>query len=168
MLKLKSKVAFLTVPAVMALAAVSYGSVVGFASANPSPSPTGTAAAAEPAESATAPETAEPNEPALPGGGYADAANVRRYAARRRPLGAQLHRRTKCEICSTLLTIQQGGHSSGTVVMNDRVRIRGKRRTSAGICSFQEGRWNGNGWGLTVQNSNVERAIPNITINICC
>ena len=76
MLNFKSKVAFLTVPAVMALAAVSYGSVVGFASANPSPSPTGTAAAAEPAESATAPETAEANEPALPGGGYADAANV--------------------------------------------------------------------------------------------
>jgi hypothetical protein len=76
MLKLKSKAAFLVVPAVMALAAVSYGSVVGFASANPSPSATGTAAAAEPAESATAAETAELNEPALPGGGYADAANV--------------------------------------------------------------------------------------------
>ena len=76
MIKFKSKVAFLTVPAVMALAAVSYGSIVGFASANPSPSPTGTAAAAEPAESATAPETTEPNEPALPGGGYADAANT--------------------------------------------------------------------------------------------
>ncbi|HET6311625.1 MAG TPA: hypothetical protein VFH00_11565 [Candidatus Nitrosotalea sp.] len=76
MIKFKSKVAFLTVPAVMALAAVSYGSVVGFASANPSPSPTGTVAAAEPAESATAPETAEPNEPALPGGGYADSANT--------------------------------------------------------------------------------------------
>jgi hypothetical protein len=75
MFKLKSKLAFVTVPAVMALAAVSYGSVVGFASANPSPSPTGTAAAAEPAESATAPAV-EANEPALPGGGYADAAGV--------------------------------------------------------------------------------------------
>jgi hypothetical protein len=76
MLKLRSKVAFLTVPAVMAIAAVSFGSVVGFASANPSPSPTGTTAAAEPAESATAPGTVEPNEPALPGGGYADAAGA--------------------------------------------------------------------------------------------
>jgi hypothetical protein len=71
MFKIKSKLAFVTVPAVMALAAVSYGSVVGFASANPSPSPP--VAAAEPA---AAPEAVEPNEPALPGGGYADAANV--------------------------------------------------------------------------------------------
>ena len=76
MLKLRSKGAFLAVPAVMAIAAVSFGSVVGFASANPSPSPTGTAAAAEPAESATAPGTVEPNEPALPDGGYADAAGA--------------------------------------------------------------------------------------------
>jgi hypothetical protein len=72
MMKLKSKVAFVTVPAVMALAAVSYGSVVGFASANPSPIPPAPAAA----EPASAPEKIEPNEPALPGGGYADAANV--------------------------------------------------------------------------------------------
>ena len=79
---LKKRLTFLTVPAVVALAAVSYGSVVAFASPSPSPSPAGTSApsAAEPAESATesatAPETAEPNEPALPGGGYADAAGA--------------------------------------------------------------------------------------------
>jgi hypothetical protein len=32
--------------------------------------------ASDPAESTTASETVEANEPALPGGGYADAANV--------------------------------------------------------------------------------------------
>jgi len=69
MFNLKSKAAFLAVPAVLALAAVSYGSVVAFSTANPTP------AAAEAAES-TAPEAAEANEPALPGGGYADADNV--------------------------------------------------------------------------------------------
>src|SRR4030088_504153 len=71
MFKFKSKLAFLAVPAVLAVAAVSYGSVVAFSAANPAPSPAGSTAA-EPAES-TAPETAEANEPALPGGGYADA-----------------------------------------------------------------------------------------------
>ena len=78
MSKFKRSLAFMTVPAVLALGALSYGSVVAFAAASPSPSPTGTTApsAAEPAESATAPETVEPNEPALPGGGYADAANT--------------------------------------------------------------------------------------------
>jgi hypothetical protein len=70
MFNLKSKAAFLAVPAVLALAAVSYGSVVAFSTANPTPAP-----AAEAAES-TAPEAAEANEPALPGGGYADADNV--------------------------------------------------------------------------------------------
>src|ERR1700687_4094387 len=82
MFNFKRRVAFLTVPAVLAVGAMSYGSVVAFASANPSLSPSGTSApsAAEPAESATesatAPETAEPNEPALPGGGHADAAGA--------------------------------------------------------------------------------------------
>ncbi|MDQ2942214.1 MAG: hypothetical protein M3R21_00910 [Candidatus Dormibacteraeota bacterium] len=78
MSKFKRSLAFMTVPAVLALGALSYGSVVAFATASPSPSPTGTTApsAAEPAESATAPETVEPNEPALAGGGYADAANT--------------------------------------------------------------------------------------------
>jgi hypothetical protein len=76
MSKFKRSLAFMTVPVVLALGALSYGSVVAFAS--PSPSPTGTTApsAAEPAESATAPETVEPNEPALAGGGYADTANT--------------------------------------------------------------------------------------------
>jgi hypothetical protein len=78
MSKFKRSLAFMTVPAVLALGALSYGSVVAFGLASPSPSPTGTTApsAAEPAESATAPETVEPNEPALAGGGYADAANT--------------------------------------------------------------------------------------------
>ncbi len=78
MSKFKRNLAFMTVPAVLALGALSYGSVVAFGPASPSPSPTGTTApsAAEPAESATAPETVEPNEPALAGGGYADAANT--------------------------------------------------------------------------------------------
>jgi hypothetical protein len=82
MINLKRRMAFLTVPAVLAVGAMSYGSLVAFASPSPNPSPAGTSAsaAAEPAESATesatAPETAEPNEPALPGGGYADAAGA--------------------------------------------------------------------------------------------
>ena len=73
MSKFKRNLAFMTVPAVLAIGALSYGSVVAFGPASPSPSPTGTTApsAAEPAESATAPETLEAN-----GGGYADAANT--------------------------------------------------------------------------------------------
>ena len=75
MFKFQKRLAILTVPAVLALGAVSYGSVVAFASPNPQP---GVIAppAPEPAESTTAAETPEPNEPALPGGGYADAANA--------------------------------------------------------------------------------------------
>jgi hypothetical protein len=69
------KLALLAVPATLALGAVSYGSVVAMAS--PSPTPAAAAPSAEPAESSTeqpetATEQAEPNEPALPGGGYAD------------------------------------------------------------------------------------------------
>lgn len=70
------KLALLAVPATLALGAVSYGSVVAMAA--PSPGPSAAAQpAAEPAESATeqpetAAEQAEPNEPALPGGGHAD------------------------------------------------------------------------------------------------
>ena len=71
MMKFKSKLALLAVPAVLAFAAVSYGSVVAFTTANPTPAP-----AAEPAEAPGTAETAEANEPALPGGGYADADNV--------------------------------------------------------------------------------------------
>lgn len=78
MFDFKHRVAFLAVPAVLAVGAMSYGSVVAFASPSPGPSPTGTSApsAAETAESSTAPETIEPNEPALPGGGYADPAGA--------------------------------------------------------------------------------------------
>jgi hypothetical protein len=72
LIKLQRKFAILAVPAVLALAAVSYGSVV--AAAAPVPSPAATSAT-EPAES-TAPEAVEANEPALPGGGFADTDNV--------------------------------------------------------------------------------------------
>jgi hypothetical protein len=72
------KLAFIAGPvAVLALGAVSYGSVAAFAAASPSPPVTQTApSAGEPAESTTTPEPAEANEPALPGGGHADADNV--------------------------------------------------------------------------------------------
>jgi hypothetical protein len=74
LLNFKRNLAFLTVPAVLAVGAVSYGSVV--AAAAPSPSPTSSSATV-PGEPTTAAEKApEANEPALPGGGYADADNV--------------------------------------------------------------------------------------------
>jgi hypothetical protein len=76
MLKFQKRLAFLTVPAVVALGAVSYGSVVAFASPSPNPTAVTAPSRVEPAESTTAPETPEANEPALPGGGYADAANT--------------------------------------------------------------------------------------------
>jgi hypothetical protein len=76
MLKFQHRLAFFTVPAVLALSAVSYGSVVAFASPSPSPTVNASHAASVAAESTTASETVEPNEPALPGGGYADTANV--------------------------------------------------------------------------------------------
>ena len=76
MLNLKKRLTFLTVPAVVALAAVSYGSVVAFASPSPNPTAVTSPSSVEPAESTSAAETSEPNEPALPGGGYADAANT--------------------------------------------------------------------------------------------
>jgi hypothetical protein len=73
----KRKLAFVAIPATLALGAVTYGSVVAMAAPSPTPSASTQPSAAEPAESSTeAPETAteaaEPNEPALPGGGYAD------------------------------------------------------------------------------------------------
>ena len=83
MLNLRRRLAFLAVPAVLAVGAVTYGSVVAMAA--PSPLPTATASPSttapaesttEPAESSTTAEAAEPNEPALPGGGHADADNV--------------------------------------------------------------------------------------------
>jgi hypothetical protein len=76
MLKLNRRLAFLAVPAVLALGALTYGSVVAFASPSPSPTGVNSSQAAEPAESATTPEAAEPNEPALAGGGHADPDNV--------------------------------------------------------------------------------------------
>jgi hypothetical protein len=74
----KRRLAFVAIPATLALGAVSYGSVVAMAAPSPTPSAATQPSAAEPAESSTeAPETAteaaEPNEPAQPGGGYADA-----------------------------------------------------------------------------------------------
>jgi hypothetical protein len=81
--KPRRRLAFLAVPAVLALGVVSYGSVVAMAA--PSPLPTAKAAAStpepaesttEPAETATTPDVAEPNEAALPGGGHADKDNV--------------------------------------------------------------------------------------------
>src|ERR1700682_1992284 len=73
MIKFKSKLALLAVPAVLAFAAVSYGSVVAFSTATPTPAPA-QSEAAEPAEAAG--DKAEANEPALPGGGSTDAANT--------------------------------------------------------------------------------------------
>ena len=86
MIKVPNRMKFLAVPAVLALGAVSYGSVVAMAAPVTLPTAATTLAATTPAapapaapapaESPTAPETVEPNEPALPGGGYADADNV--------------------------------------------------------------------------------------------
>jgi hypothetical protein len=77
MLKFKRSLAFLTVPAVLAIGVVTYGSVVAASPPNPSPAPSSATEPAEPAEPTTAAEAAaEANEPALPGGGYADADNV--------------------------------------------------------------------------------------------
>jgi len=71
MTKMKTKRKWLLVPVTAAMLAVgAIGSTSVFAATEP-PAVT----AAEAAET-TAPETAEPNEPALPGGGYADADGV--------------------------------------------------------------------------------------------
>ena len=75
MFKFQRKLAFLTVPAVLALGAVSYGSVVAAAAPSPSTPSVKASSATEPAESTTG-DAVEANEPALPGGGYADADNV--------------------------------------------------------------------------------------------
>lgn len=64
MVKFQRKLAFLAVPAVLAVGAASYGSVVAFSSPSPTPA------------AAKATEAAEPSEPALPGGGYADKDSV--------------------------------------------------------------------------------------------
>jgi hypothetical protein len=74
MFKFQRKFAFLAVPAVVAIGAVSYGSVVAMASPNHSHAVVKAASAAEPAESTT--ETTETNDPAMPGGGYADLDSV--------------------------------------------------------------------------------------------
>jgi hypothetical protein len=69
--------AFVAIPATLALGAVSYGSIVAMAAPSPAPTAATQPATAEPAESATeqpesATEVAEPNEPAQPNGGFAD------------------------------------------------------------------------------------------------
>jgi hypothetical protein len=79
MFKFRRRLAFLAVPAVLVLGAVSYGSVVAMAAPSPSPTAKAAPSTAEPAESATestTPEVTGPNEPALPGGGHADPDNV--------------------------------------------------------------------------------------------
>jgi hypothetical protein len=75
LIKLQRKLAFVTVPAVLALGVVSYGSVVAMAAPVHKAAVVKTAATpAEPVESST--DAVEANEPALPGGGFADADNV--------------------------------------------------------------------------------------------
>lgn len=74
LLKVQRKMAFLAVPAVMALGVVSYGSVVAMAAPVHTAAVVTAATPAEPAESST--EAVEATEPALPGGGYADANNA--------------------------------------------------------------------------------------------
>jgi len=75
LIKLQRKLAFVTVPAVLALGVVSYGSVVAMAAPVHKAAVVKTAATpAEPVESST--DAVEANEPALPGGGFADADNI--------------------------------------------------------------------------------------------
>jgi hypothetical protein len=79
MFHFKRRLAITAVPATLALGAVSYGSVVAMAAPSPTPAAATQPSAAAPAESSTpetATEQAEPNEPALSGGGYADADNT--------------------------------------------------------------------------------------------
>jgi hypothetical protein len=76
MFKVPRKLAFLTVPAVLALGAVTYGSVVAAAAPTPNLPSAAAPLEASTAESSTAPDAAEPNEPALPGGGHSDPDNV--------------------------------------------------------------------------------------------
>ena len=75
MIKLQRRLAFLAVPAVVALGAVSYGSVVAFSTPIQKAAVVTAATPAESAES-TSTDAAETNEPALPAGGFADADNV--------------------------------------------------------------------------------------------
>jgi len=77
MFNFNRKLAFVAIPATLALGAVTYGSVVAMAAPSPTPSAAAQPSATEPAESTTEqPETgteaAEPNEPAQPNGGFAD------------------------------------------------------------------------------------------------
>ena len=79
MFHVKRRLAFVAIPATLAVGALSYGSVVAMAAPSPTASGAPTQpAAAEPADSSsteqpeTATEQAEPNEPAQPGGGHAD------------------------------------------------------------------------------------------------
>jgi hypothetical protein len=84
MFRFKRRLAFVAIPATLALGALTYGSVVAMAAPSPSPTTAAQPAAgapggnaetagestAEQPESAT--EAAEPNEPAQPNGGFAD------------------------------------------------------------------------------------------------
>jgi hypothetical protein len=74
MFKLQRKFAFWAVPAVLAIGAVSYGSVVAMAAPSHSRAVVKATSAAEPAESTT--QTAETNQSETSGGGYADVDNV--------------------------------------------------------------------------------------------
>jgi hypothetical protein len=70
MFKLQRRFAFLAVPAVLAIGAVSYGSAVAMAAPSHSGAVVKAASAAEPPESTS--EATDTTEPAPPGGGYAD------------------------------------------------------------------------------------------------
>ena len=79
MFHFKRRLAFVAIPATLALGALTYGSVVAMAAPSPTPTAAGQPAAtpgestAEQPEGANeAAEPAEPNEPAQPGGGFAD------------------------------------------------------------------------------------------------
>ena len=82
MISLRRKILWLSVPAVLAAGAITYGSVVAFATpgttrpASSLTQPVDSTAADSPVEKPEQPESAveqpEPNEPALPGGGHAD------------------------------------------------------------------------------------------------
>ncbi len=76
MFKLQRKWAFLAVPAVLAVGAASYGSVVAMAAPSQHGVAVKAASSTEPADTTTETTTEPANEPALPGGGYADPNNV--------------------------------------------------------------------------------------------
>jgi hypothetical protein len=82
MFHFKRRLAFVAIPATLALGALTYGSVVAMAAPSPSPTAAGQPAATPGESTAEQPEGAnetaeaaepnEPNEPAQPNGGFAD------------------------------------------------------------------------------------------------